>query len=326
MSTLALRRAGSLILAGLAASIGGASAASAGATLLTAGPSGDVWRGDADTGVFQYFGCTCNGPLQSLAVGKDRILAGDIFGSIVMFDLNTGFLIGFSFVPGATTAMVSTGDNLLVSEMSGEIHQLGIETGTSEPGMQAPIEVDAMARDTEYVYVGGPSGDVWRSPIGGGAFTYFACACIPNIRALAVGDGELFAAGVSGLVMRFDLDTGFITGGFVAGFTPTAIAFDAGRLLVSDASGLITKFDVATGDSLGSFQAPRAVEAMVVLNDRPVLLADLSGDGVVNGSDLGAMLGSWGHCGACSADLTGDGAVNAQDLAILLGAWGATNR
>ena len=43
-------------------------------------------------------------------------------------------------------------------------------------------------------------------------------------------------------------------------------------------------------------------------------------------ADLGAMLGSWGHCGACSADLTGDGAVNAQDLAILLGAWGATNR
>ncbi len=52
---------------------------------------------------------------------------------------------------------------------------------------------------------------------------------------------------------------------------------------------------------------------------------DLNGDGVVNSSDLGLMLGSWGACpmkGACPADLTNDGMVNSSDLARLLGAWG----
>ena len=51
--------------------------------------------------------------------------------------------------------------------------------------------------------------------------------------------------------------------------------------------------------------------------------ADLTGDGVVNGADLAALLGAWGPCsGSCPADLTGDGVVNGADLAALLGAWG----
>ena len=51
--------------------------------------------------------------------------------------------------------------------------------------------------------------------------------------------------------------------------------------------------------------------------------ADLTGDRVVNGADLAALLGAWGPCsGSCPADLTGDGVVNGADLAALLGAWG----
>jgi hypothetical protein len=51
---------------------------------------------------------------------------------------------------------------------------------------------------------------------------------------------------------------------------------------------------------------------------------DLNNDDVVNGQDLGILLGAWGPCGgaSCPADLNGDGAVNGQDLGILLGAWG----
>ncbi|MFM1822376.1 MAG: hypothetical protein RI967_642 [Planctomycetota bacterium] len=50
-------------------------------------------------------------------------------------------------------------------------------------------------------------------------------------------------------------------------------------------------------------------------------VADLDGDGQVNATDLGALLGNWGVSGA--GDLDGDGQVNASDLAILLAAWGA---
>jgi hypothetical protein len=52
--------------------------------------------------------------------------------------------------------------------------------------------------------------------------------------------------------------------------------------------------------------------------------ADLNGDGVVNGDDLGILLGAWGACpadGWCPADLNDDRAVNGDDLGIMLGAW-----
>ncbi len=50
--------------------------------------------------------------------------------------------------------------------------------------------------------------------------------------------------------------------------------------------------------------------------------ADLNADGVVDGVDLGIMLGGWG-AGSGPADLNADGAVNGVDLGMLLGDWGA---
>lgn len=47
--------------------------------------------------------------------------------------------------------------------------------------------------------------------------------------------------------------------------------------------------------------------------------ADLTGDGLVNGADLAALLAQWGTDG--SADLTGDSVVNGADLAMLLANW-----
>jgi hypothetical protein len=49
--------------------------------------------------------------------------------------------------------------------------------------------------------------------------------------------------------------------------------------------------------------------------------ADSNGDGVVDGADLGALLGSWGPCSGCPADLNGDGVVDGADLGQLLGEW-----
>ena len=47
--------------------------------------------------------------------------------------------------------------------------------------------------------------------------------------------------------------------------------------------------------------------------------ADLNGDTIVNGADLGIMLGDWG---GSERDLNGDSIVNGADLGLLLGAWG----
>ncbi len=48
---------------------------------------------------------------------------------------------------------------------------------------------------------------------------------------------------------------------------------------------------------------------------------DLSGDGVVDGVDLGLLLTSWGATGG-DADLNGDGTVDSADLGLLLINWG----
>lgn len=53
-------------------------------------------------------------------------------------------------------------------------------------------------------------------------------------------------------------------------------------------------------------------------------VADLNGDGVVDGADLASMLAAWG-AGAGGADLNDDEQVNGADLAALLAAWGACN-
>lgn len=52
-----------------------------------------------------------------------------------------------------------------------------------------------------------------------------------------------------------------------------------------------------------------------------VALGDLNLDGVVDGADLGALLGSWGPCAGCPADLDGSGAVDGADLGLLLATW-----
>ncbi len=49
------------------------------------------------------------------------------------------------------------------------------------------------------------------------------------------------------------------------------------------------------------------------------LTPDLDHSGVVDGVDLGLLLGAWGTTGA---DLDGDGTTNGTDLGLLLGAWG----
>ncbi|MFO0962367.1 MAG: M14 family zinc carboxypeptidase [Phycisphaerales bacterium] len=50
-------------------------------------------------------------------------------------------------------------------------------------------------------------------------------------------------------------------------------------------------------------------------------IADIDGSGVVDGADLGLLLGAWGQ-GSSPADLDDNGVVDGADLGILLGSWG----
>lgn len=63
--------------------------------------------------------------------------------------------------------------------------------------------------------------------------------------------------------------------------------------------------------------------AWITFTGKGGMLGDLDGDGVVNGSDLGLLLGQWGDCNdpCCIADLNDDGVIDGDDLGILLGQW-----
>ena len=54
----------------------------------------------------------------------------------------------------------------------------------------------------------------------------------------------------------------------------------------------------------------------------PCNAADFNGDGLVNGNDIGILMGAWGPCDDCPQDLSGDGIVNAEDLGLLFSLWG----
>lgn len=59
--------------------------------------------------------------------------------------------------------------------------------------------------------------------------------------------------------------------------------------------------------------------------DVPLRVGDVDANGVVNVSDLLALLGMWGACDIvndCPGDLTGDGVVSVSDMLMLLSEWG----
>ncbi|MCH2161079.1 MAG: hypothetical protein MK085_04315 [Phycisphaerales bacterium] len=63
-------------------------------------------------------------------------------------------------------------------------------------------------------------------------------------------------------------------------------------------------------------------DSIVIVEDTPPCLGDLTGDGEVNGADLGLMIAMWG---TPDGDLTGDGMTNGADLGLLIASWGACN-
>ena len=51
-------------------------------------------------------------------------------------------------------------------------------------------------------------------------------------------------------------------------------------------------------------------------------LADVNGDGIINGADLGALLAAWGTVARFhGADLNQDQSVGGADIGVLLSAW-----
>ena len=56
-------------------------------------------------------------------------------------------------------------------------------------------------------------------------------------------------------------------------------------------------------------------------NGSTTIPEDINGDGVVDVSDLLAVVGSWGACEGCPEDINGDGVVDVTDLLAVIAVW-----
>jgi hypothetical protein len=70
----------------------------------------------------------------------------------------------------------------------------------------------------------------------------------------------------------------------------------------------------------GPNRSTQVVPAEFFSHGGQALPADFNVDGIVDGADLGVLLGAWGAQGV-PQDLTGDGIVDGADLGVLLGSW-----
>lgn len=98
-------------------------------------------------------------------------------------------------------------------------------------------------------------------------------------------------------------------------------AFD--EVLTLPAGKYNLQFECHGGLNNLALQHPQTVDAAFLDVDITVTIVvegDLNNDGVVDGADLGLLLGVWGMIDS-DADLNGDGTVDGADLGLLLSAW-----
>jgi hypothetical protein len=105
----------------------------------------------------------------------------------------------------------------------------------------------------------------------------------------------------------------------------TGVLAGAGGLMIT---GRMQSVVIGAGTTICG-NLPRNVDGAFFISGAPSIcdcLADLSGDGVVNGGDLGLLLSSWGPTGPSGAgDVNHDGSVDGADLSMLLSSWGICN-
>jgi DNA-binding beta-propeller fold protein YncE len=153
----------------------------------------------------------------------------------------------------------------------------------------------------------------------------------PADLALDVEGGKVYWTDfVVDVVRRANLDGTGIQNLFIVGanFNPRGIALDleAGHVYwgqdieFSGATGKIKRMNFDGSNPIDAVLGLGLVNS-IALRPADPCPADLTGDGIIDGEDLGLLLLDW-KVADSPADLTGDGVVNGEDLGVLLLAWG----
>ncbi len=135
----------------------------------------------------------------------------------------------------------------------------------------------------------------------------------------------IFEGAVAGSAVVLVLGTAWAAPRGAEPFTLPWYTIDGGGAMYLTGGGFTLGSSIGQADAGpvmtgGEFQLVGGFWAATASRSAPSCPADLDGNGIVDGSDLGELLGNWGGSGV--GDLTGDGVVDGADLGELLGSWG----
>jgi len=243
-----------------------------------------------------------NGAVQStagVALRSGSVTTMQSPSSVLRLSGDSSVETGASFVGAGTLEVGSAGSLLL--EPFVWLNQLDlVSSGTVElaegPGMATVQSFECSANATLAVDIGG-----------------YNAVSEHDVLFVASGDAILDGA----LDVRvIDAGQGLFQPQIGDSFTvlsaPATVTGAFNNAPVSFVPGKVYLWSVNTGASTVAVQLDEIVPCP----------ADLSGDGVVDGADLGLLLAAWGACGGCVADITFDGQVDGADLGMLLASWG----
>ena len=204
------------------------------------------------------------------------------------------------------------------------------------------------------IWLGNSKGGVWRTTNDGGAWTRARVNDGTRISAISTKPGAPTVAVIvrnasTGARVLRTTDGALwsdLTGALPTGVTAKALAVDWDRgvptLYVGSGAGVYASTDsgaswMKSGPDLpnvniGQLEITRSRRTIAVgtygrgaWRSALAKQGDIDGNGVIDGTDLGFVLGAWGVCAApldCAADCNADGVVDGADLSLLLSAWG----
>ncbi len=205
------------------------------------------------------------------------------------------------------------------------------------------------------IWVGNSAGGIWRTTNGGASWTQVLGTSGGRVTGLCVRPGSTLEAIASfnvssGIRVRRTTDGGAtwssVTGQLPIGVSATTLAVDWARpvptLYLGSGAGIYASFTLGNAwikdgaefpnVNIGQLEIDAARRTIAVgtygrgaWRSPMPHVADINADGVVDGADLGLLLGAWGTCpagGQCPADLNQNGIVDGADLGLLLAAFG----
>ncbi len=316
---------------------------------------------DARSGVLLRTVAVGDSPINDLAIGTDGRLFAASGNRVWSIDrVNGGPAVPWgpaqdaevrsvAVAPdGRIAAMLATGRIVLVSS-SGEAAAQYAEAFSADDARDLVFR--RLTNGTNEAFATTGAGVIHKFTWPAGARSQFAdlSSQAPGLRGLyPYRNGTLLVAasalngvyrvsGAGELLGRWDVQGAGLTNAAYA----IADARDGRSLAVTSpvASSTVNGYDFVTGNmerTLRSYPVDAPAATAIVFapssdTDRngnlvpdacEPSIADLNGDGRVDGADLGLLLIAWGECGTCAPDFDGDGRVNGQDLGFMLGVWG----